>query len=312
MGCDGGTIPKRSELVKPKRKKEEKDKDSDLAAKWQYCALSSTQLEEPIVACELGRLYNKEAVIEYLLSRKDNPNEEVAHIRSLKDVTELKLTRKKVDDSIKSSSSAMTGGEYVDMQDSRFICPVVGLEMSGKYKFCYISQCGCVISERALKEVKSDTCHGCGRQYEPQQDAIVINGSPEEVEQLRTAMEERRAKLKNDKKSRKKQKTEELKEDAKKDSEQSITESSSSNKKRKDSISLNGASSTSSEKRGSSSSSSTAKTSATSMLNDKSRSDYSVAKDPNASETYKSLFTTHSSAKNKPKGNWVTYNPLYF
>lgn len=48
MGCDGGTIPKRDELVKKKKKQEEKDKDADLAAKWQYCAISSTKLKEPI------------------------------------------------------------------------------------------------------------------------------------------------------------------------------------------------------------------------------------------------------------------------
>lgn len=306
MGCDGGTIPTRGELVKVKKKKEEIDRETQLAAKWQYCALSSTKLKEPIVSCELGRLYNKEAVIQYLLTRKDSPNEDVAHIRNLKDVTELKLTLKKADSSKKSSSSALTGGEYVDNQDSRFICPVVGLEMSGKYRFCFIRECGCVLSERALKEVKSETCHGCGRPYEPQTDAVVINGSPEEVEQLRLSMEEKRSRAKTDKKSRKRMKVEESKTEKTSSSVEPTLESTSesSNKKKKDS------SSHSNEKK--TSSSSTTKTSAASMLNDKSRSDYSVAKDPNASETYKSLFTTHSSAKNKPKGNWVTYNPLYF
>ena len=57
MGCDGGTIPKRHELVRTKKKPEEKDKVSDLASKWQYCALSNQPLKEPIVACELGRYF---------------------------------------------------------------------------------------------------------------------------------------------------------------------------------------------------------------------------------------------------------------
>lgn len=48
MGCDGGTIPRRDELVKNKKKPEERDKDADLAAKWQYCALSSTKLRLPV------------------------------------------------------------------------------------------------------------------------------------------------------------------------------------------------------------------------------------------------------------------------
>jgi len=41
------------------------------------------------------------------------------------------------------------------------------------------------------------------------------------------------------------------------------------------------------------------------------QSGYSVAKDPNASEVYKSLFTTHKKAVNQTKGHWVTYNPFY-
>jgi hypothetical protein len=40
-------------------------------------------------------------------------------------------------------------------------------------------------------------------------------------------------------------------------------------------------------------------------------SNYSVAKDPNASEVFKSLFTTHEKAKNQTKGHWVTYNPHF-
>ena len=57
--------------------------------------------------------------------------------------------------------------------------------------------------------------------------------------------------------------------------------------------------------------SSVVKTSATLLLPEKAKSDYSIANDPNASENFKSLFTTHKSAKNQTKNNWVTFNPLY-
>ena len=36
-----------------------------------------------------------------------------------------------------------------------------------------------------------------------------------------------------------------------------------------------------------------------------------VQNDPTKSEVYKSLFDTHKSAQNKPKGNWVTFDPRY-
>lgn len=51
------------------------------------------------------------------------------------------------------------GDGYVDRQSSPYICPVIGLEMNGKFKFCFIWTCGCVMSERALKEVKTKLCH---------------------------------------------------------------------------------------------------------------------------------------------------------
>ena len=41
------------------------------------------------------------------------------------------------------------------------------------------------------------------------------------------------------------------------------------------------------------------------------KSGYSVAKDPNASDVFKSLFTSSDKAKNQTKAHWVTYNPFY-
>ena len=43
----------------------------------------------------------------------------------------------------------------------------------------------------------------------------------------------------------------------------------------------------------------------------KTKTDYSVAKDPNASSVYKSLFTSSVAAKNQMKAHWITYNPFY-
>lgn len=43
----------------------------------------------------------------------------------------------------------------------------------------------------------------------------------------------------------------------------------------------------------------------------KSKEDYSVAKDPNASEVLKSIFTSHKSAAEQTRAHWVTYNPFY-
>lgn len=47
-----------------------------------HCALSGERLSEPIAACELGGVYNKEALISALLDR--TLNAKFSHIRGLK------------------------------------------------------------------------------------------------------------------------------------------------------------------------------------------------------------------------------------
>lgn len=104
----------------------------------------------PIVGCTLGRLYSKESVLEGLLDRNTLP-ESAIHIKNLKDVRNLNLTPNPAFD----GNKAEKGDGYTDGSKSPYICPVIGLEMNGKYKFCFLWSCGCVMSERALKEVKS-------------------------------------------------------------------------------------------------------------------------------------------------------------
>ncbi|XP_043944924.1 replication termination factor 2 [Protopterus annectens] len=194
MGCDGGTIPKRHELVKGPKKVEKVDKNAELIARWYYCTLSQEKLRKPVVACELGRLYNKDAVIEYLLDKSsDKPIVEAAsHIRSIKDVKELNLSD---NPAWKGDKGDTKGDRYDDLHYTRFICPVVGVEMNGRHKFCFLYSCGCVFSERALKEVKTDTCHKCGVPFQ-EDDIITLNGNKEEVEELWKRMEERKLKAK--------------------------------------------------------------------------------------------------------------------
>lgn len=65
---------------------EQADKNNQTRARWTSCALSKRPLQEPIVACGLGKLYNKDALLEYLLDRSAyGDGEEICgHIRSLK------------------------------------------------------------------------------------------------------------------------------------------------------------------------------------------------------------------------------------
>ncbi|KAL7985589.1 hypothetical protein Chor_004159 [Crotalus horridus] len=133
MGCDGGTIPKRHELVKGPRKVEKVDKNAELVAQWYYCTLSQEKLNRPIVACELGRLYNKDGVIEFLLDKSSDKVlvEAASHIKSIKNVIELNLSDNPAWTGDKGNTK---GDKYADIQSARFICPVVGLEMNGRHR----------------------------------------------------------------------------------------------------------------------------------------------------------------------------------
>ena len=59
MGCDGGSIPRRDELVKTKKKAEKVDSNELLKTLFFTCFLSKLALNEPVVACILGKYYWK-------------------------------------------------------------------------------------------------------------------------------------------------------------------------------------------------------------------------------------------------------------
>ncbi|TFY62481.1 hypothetical protein EVG20_g6692 [Dentipellis fragilis] len=202
MGNDGGSIPDRRDLVKSKKKAEQADKANQTRAKWFYCALSKRPLQEPIVSCALGKLYNKDALIEFLLDRSAyGDGEEICgHIRSLKDVKTLKLT----------PNTALSSGDSDSMEErAKFVCPLTFKEMSGHVPFVYISTCGCVFSQAGLKTVTTSTppngdakgkgsaqldiCPQCAKKFDKSEDIHIINPSDEEQEKMRVAMERRRA-----------------------------------------------------------------------------------------------------------------------
>ncbi|EMD41479.1 hypothetical protein CERSUDRAFT_110047 [Gelatoporia subvermispora B] len=217
MGNDGGSIPDRRDLVRTKAKAEQADKANQTRARWFFCALSKRPLQEPIVSCALGKLYNKDALLEYLLDRSAyGDGEEICgHIRSLKDVKTLKLTH----NTVKSSPSDSPTDR------ARFVCPLNIKEMNGSQPFVYLAPCGCVFSHAGLKAVAGssttppreadgklepevsreqkensdeagkqlDMCPQCGTKYDKAEDIVPLNPSEDEEEKLRIAMERRRA-----------------------------------------------------------------------------------------------------------------------
>jgi len=302
MGCDGGTIPRRDELVRVKKKAETKDKESELNFQWRCCAITQQPLQEPIVACHLGKLCNKESVINALLDKDTLPTT-MRYIKNLKDIKTLNLTKNP-------AYSEDNDGETNSC--APYICPVIGLEMSGKFRFVALWTCGCVFSERALKEISTKTCHKCQKPFESS-DVIVLNGNEEDLVVMKKNMEMRRE-LQKKNKDKKKIKTEptevkpaESTNGAKPLKLHPVATSSTS----KDSATV----SNGKIKTGNSLPSASTKRPGSLREADerakKVKPEYSLAKDPQVSDVYKSIFTSHKSEKEQSRAHWVTYNPFY-
>ncbi|XP_068982547.1 replication termination factor 2 [Bombus flavifrons] len=283
MGCDGGTIPRRDELVRVKKKPEQKDKEAELAFKWRHCTIKQLPLQSPVVGCALGRLYSKESVLEGLLDRNTLP-ESAQHIKTLKDIKNLNLTSNPAFE----GNKAKKGDCYIDERKSPYICPLIGLEMNGKYKFCFLWSCGCVMSERALKEVRSKICHQCQQPF-TETDIVIINAEGDDLK----LMEENMTQRKTAQKRSKKQKHNE-------DNQMQDVRQEEVPKKKMKKEEKNGTVKVNSNR-----------TEAEDPAYKKVKDNYSVAKDPKASEVFKSIFTTHKSAAEQDRAHWVTYNPFY-
>jgi hypothetical protein len=202
MGNDGGSIPDRRDLVKNKPKAEQADKNNQIIAQWFFCALSKQPLEQPVVSCALGKLYNGDAIIEYLVDKsKFGDGEEICgHIKLRKDVVTLTL-----------APNPTTKDEDSSDPHPKFACPLTMKPMNGLLPFVYLASCGCVFSAAGLRAINGpsladsavtdpekpapkDTspCPQCTKPY-TKADIRTINPGEEEAARMRTAMEIRAA-----------------------------------------------------------------------------------------------------------------------
>ena len=134
--------------------------------------MTQEPLDKPVVACELGRLYNKEAIIEKLLNAKSEGTSQdnlAEHIKSLKDIKELQL---EPNPAFKDKASVGDGG-YVETSISPWICPLTSQEMNGRFAFVFDWSNGKVMSKKAYKMLKADKAASIA-----EEDLIIIN--PEE------------------------------------------------------------------------------------------------------------------------------------
>lgn len=136
------------------------------------CQISQQVLQEPVVACKLGNLYNKEAVIGALLNR--TMPEHVSHVRALKDVKQCIIS--------------WAEAENEDGR-RRMVCPVTREDLdTGSGRAVVIWTSGAVISAKSIKEMKMKECPVTSKPFDLEKDVVPLAPDAEELAKLRAKL----------------------------------------------------------------------------------------------------------------------------
>ncbi|KAG6037836.1 hypothetical protein E4U41_004705 [Claviceps citrina] len=204
MGNDGGSIPKRSELVKnaartPTVSELKATALESLTHAWTHCALSGTSLEmETAVSDWRGRLFNYEPILNGLMSSDESAETTPASfgIQSLKDVVRVKFSK--------------SGGTWS--------CPISMKEMGPSTKAVYLVPCGHAFAEVAITEIQEKSCPECGEIFDKENVIPLLAATEKDVQRLEERMASIRGrglthslkKDKSEKKNKKKRKGDDI------------------------------------------------------------------------------------------------------
>ncbi|KAK0615732.1 Rtf2 RING-finger-domain-containing protein [Bombardia bombarda] len=219
MGNDGGSIPKRHELVKnaarnPTVSELKATALESLAHHWSYDPLTTGPLDlENVVSDWQGRLYNYESILRALMPA-DNDDDDATPptlvngesspeltfastgIKSLRDVVKLKLKHYL-------PPGASKGKEV-------FACPVSLKELGASTKSVYLVPCGHVFADTAIKQIQDDdTCPECSEQFKPEDVIPILPTEKVDLQRLAARLDDLKARglthsLKKDKSASKK------------------------------------------------------------------------------------------------------------
>lgn len=217
MGNDGGSIPKRRELVReaarlPNASELKATALESLVHAWTTCPLSDAPLDlSNTVSDWRGRLYNYESVLQCLMPASfETPLPETQEaefartgIKSLKDVAKLKITTRKEEKGSREFAA----------------CPVSLKELGAATKGVYIVPCGHVFAEVAMKEIfdTEKQCPECSAPFEERDVIPILSTDEAEIEKLAKRIDDLKAlglthSLKKDKGASKKKRKAEDKE----------------------------------------------------------------------------------------------------
>ncbi|KAH7139021.1 Rtf2 RING-finger-domain-containing protein [Dendryphion nanum] len=189
MGNDGGSIPKRRELVKEAAKalnttQLKEVQTEQQAHAWSTDPLTRKPLARPVVSDSAGTLYNKDSVIEYLLLPEDEARkaemEKVlgGRVKGLKDVVEVKFEIDAGGESALVESGGSTG------RREKWVCGITGKELGPGTKAVYLVPCGHAFAGSVVKEVLGEVCLQCNEPYAENDVIPILPTLPTDIARL--------------------------------------------------------------------------------------------------------------------------------
>ena len=199
MGNDGGSIPKRSELVKEAAKalttsqvKEVQNEQQEYG--WTTDPLTRKPLSRPVVSDAAGVLYNKDSIIEYLL--KDDSDREKDEMRKVCDVRvegaygelgafgeRVKGLKDVVEVQFEVAPAGATDSE-TKARGEQWTCPITGRALGPGAKAVYLVPCGHAFAGSVVKEVAGSVCLTCNAAYAENDVVPILPTAPTDLARL--------------------------------------------------------------------------------------------------------------------------------
>ncbi|KAJ1448858.1 Rtf2 RING-finger-domain-containing protein [Pelagophyceae sp. CCMP2097] len=153
------------------------DRRRVLAVRVRNCALSAERLAAPVVADELGNLFNKLPLLSALSARA--LPERLSHIRGLRDLVDCRLVMPTDRDGAAAQAGAAA---YFSGEDAPVTaCPVTGEGLDGSKAFVVVRTTGWLLSENAVKQLGHAAMQP---EYGPFEKADLIRVAPEDYDQI--------------------------------------------------------------------------------------------------------------------------------
>ena len=192
MGNDGGSIPTRRELVKeaarnPTTTELKATQTESQSHNWSHDPLTRKPLQKPVVSDSNGKLYNKDSILEFLISgsvsngvsAEEAEKVTLGAIKSLKDVVEVKF---------EIETEAKDGSAEV------WKCPITAAKLGPGSKAVYLVPCGHAFSGIAIKEVlaaatttaseEAEMCIVCDESFAPNDVIPILPIREEDIARL--------------------------------------------------------------------------------------------------------------------------------